>query len=131
MTLMLTAARRLAALGLCAAATLTVPFAALPANAASGAESIITITPADGGAYAFRLTCDPDGGVHPRPREACDALRGVDGWFGNLDVDPGPCPLNWDPVRVEVRGHWYGRPNPYQEQFPNRCVMERKLGPVV
>ncbi|MFG1707931.1 SSI family serine proteinase inhibitor [Nonomuraea sp. M3C6] len=134
MTLVLTAARRMAALGLCAAATLAAPFAALPARAAAaaaGADLYITVTPIAGGAYSMHLTCDPDGGLHPRPVEACDALRGVDGYFESLDVNPGPCPLIYDPVEVEVNGHWYGRPNPYFEEFPNRCVMERKLGPVV
>ncbi|MFC4112277.1 SSI family serine proteinase inhibitor [Nonomuraea zeae] len=132
MSLMLTAARRVTALGLCAAAIVAGPFAAFPASAAAaGAELFITVTPRDGGAYSMRLTCAPDGGFHPRPREACDALRSVDGWVGDLDVDPGPCPRIYDPVEVEVTGHWYGRREPYYEEFANRCEMERKLGPVV
>ncbi|MEV0307282.1 SSI family serine proteinase inhibitor [Nonomuraea fuscirosea] len=131
MTLVLTAARRLAALGLCVAATFAVPFTALPAQAAAGAELFITVTPRAGGAYATRLTCDPDGGVHPHPRAACDALHGVDGHVHDLNVDPGPCPLIFDPVEVEVKGHWYGRPTSFHETFSNRCDMDRRLGPLV
>ncbi|UBU10811.1 SSI family serine proteinase inhibitor [Nonomuraea gerenzanensis] len=130
MSLVLTAARRLAVLGLCAAAALAGPFTTLPANAAAGADLYITVTPRDGGAYSMHLTCDPDGGFHPFPRAACGALHEVDGYLARLDVDPGPCPLIWDPVEVEATGHWYGRPNSYYEEFPNRCVLERRLGPV-
>ncbi|MEV4174146.1 SSI family serine proteinase inhibitor [Nonomuraea sp. NPDC049709] len=131
MTLLLTAARRLAALGLCAAATLAMPFTALPAGAATGAELFITVTPIADGAYSMRLTCDPDGGLHPRPEAACAVLRDVDGHMDALNVDPGPCPLHIDPVRVEVAGYWYDMPVSYRAEFPNRCVMERKLGPLV
>lgn len=131
MTFVLTAARRPAALGLCAAAILVAPSGALPAAAASGAELYITVTPVDGGAYAMRLACDPDGGTHPRPADACDVLRAVDGWIGDLDVDPGPCPLIYLPVDVEVTGDWRGREVSYHRQFPNDCVMRRTLGPVV
>ncbi|MEO3868989.1 SSI family serine proteinase inhibitor [Nonomuraea sp. B12E4] len=131
MTVVLTAARRAAAIGLCVAATLAAPFAALPAAAAAGADLYITVTPRDGGAHSMRLTCDPDAGIYPRPREACKALHEVNGYFRDLNVNPGPCPLIWDPIEVEVNGHWYGRPNPYYQEFPNPCVMERKLGPVV
>ncbi|NUT43816.1 MAG: hypothetical protein HOV86_27865, partial [Thermoactinospora sp.] len=98
MTSVLTAARRTAALTLCAAAALAVPFGASPAAAeAPGVLLYVTVTPAHGGgAYSVRLTCDPDGGLHPRPGAACDALRQVDGVIDDLDVDPGPCPLIHD-----------------------------------
>jgi Subtilisin inhibitor-like len=131
MTLVLTAARRMTTLVLCVTATLAVPFAALPADAASGADLIITIDPAAGGAYALRLTCDPDGGIHPRPGSACGVLREVDGEVEALNVNPGPCPRNYDPVDVTVEGHWYDMPVSYHNEFHNRCLMERTLGPLV
>jgi hypothetical protein len=134
MTFVLTAVRRSAALGLCAAAALVVPFGASPAAAApddAGALIFLTVTPHNGGAYSMRLTCDPDGGTHPQPQTACDALREVDGYIEGLDVDPGPCPYIFDPVGVEANGHWYGNPVSYAETFPNKCVMDRKLGPLV
>jgi hypothetical protein len=123
--------RRTAAFAVCAA--LAVPFSASPAAAQeAGAELFITVTPADGGAYSTRLTCDPDGGLHPGPEAACDVLRQVDGYVEDLDVDPGRlCPRIYQPVDVEVNGHWYGRPASYYETFPNPCVMESKLGPLV
>ncbi|MGW4795123.1 SSI family serine proteinase inhibitor [Nonomuraea sp. NPDC004297] len=130
MPVVLTTARRLAALGLCAAASLAA-FATPPAHAApAGAVLYITVTPVSDGAYSMRLTCDPDGGLHPYPVDACDAIRSVDGDLFALNYNPGPCPKNYDPVRVEVRGHWYGQPISFDEKFSNRCVMERTLGPV-
>ncbi|MEV0620722.1 SSI family serine proteinase inhibitor [Nonomuraea sp. NPDC050404] len=131
MSLILTVVRRMTALGLCTAATLTAPFTTLPAHAAPGARLVITVTPQAGGAYAMLLTCDPDGGLHPSPLQACDELREVDGHFPALNVDPGPCPDNWDPVVVEANGNWYGRPNSYYKRFSNSCEMTRALGPVV
>ncbi|MEV1175824.1 SSI family serine proteinase inhibitor [Nonomuraea sp. NPDC049784] len=128
MTLVLTAARKLAVLGLCA-----TPFLApLPASAdAPGAELLITVKPESGGEYARTLTCDPDGGLHPRPEEACDALREVDGHVEDLNVDPGPCPMIWDPVTVDVGGHWHGEDVSFHHEFSNNCVAERKFGPVI
>ncbi|GAA3536678.1 hypothetical protein GCM10022419_015610 [Nonomuraea rosea] len=133
MTLVLTAARKVATLGLCAAAALAGPFAAVPASAAAapGAELFITVTPRDGGAYSMRLTCDPDGGLHPQPVDACAALRDVDGYVGDLNVNPGPCPRIYDPIELEVRGRWYGRPASYYEEFANKCALERKVGPLI
>lgn len=128
MTAVLTAARRAAALALGSAAIL---FGALPAAAQPGAELRLTVTPTDDGAYANHLTCEPDGGGHPRPVAACDVLREVDGRIQDLDVDPGPCPMVYMPVTVQADGHWYGRPVSYHREFPNSCVMERTLGPVV
>ncbi|WP_170222933.1 SSI family serine proteinase inhibitor [Nonomuraea turkmeniaca] len=127
------AARRTAALGICAAAILSAPFCSLPAGAAvAGAKLRITVTPdAGGGAYTMRLTCDPDRGSHPRPAPACDVLRSVDGHIEDLDVNPGPCTLIYLPVEVEVSGIWRGEPIEYQREFPNSCVMERTLGPLV
>ncbi|WP_043614732.1 SSI family serine proteinase inhibitor [Nonomuraea candida] len=126
-----TVARRLAVLGLGAAATLAAPFASLPAVAAASAQLTITVTPEAGGAYAVRLFCDPDGGLHPRPELACDAVRSVNGYIEDLNYDPGPCQLILAPVDVTVEGHWYGMPVSYLRQFPNECVMKRTLGPVV
>ncbi|WP_165970048.1 SSI family serine proteinase inhibitor [Nonomuraea terrae] len=165
MTHLLSAGRRLAALGLCAAAVVAAPFTARPADAArSGAELYITVTPRGAvtpsghlthdwraqwtrlprtwgshltrlprysGVQSLRLTCDPDGGYHPRPSEACDELRAVHGHVRALNVDPGPCMRIYRPVTVEVRGRWYGRHSYYKQEFSNWCEMERRLGPLV
>ncbi|MEW9549516.1 SSI family serine proteinase inhibitor [Nonomuraea sp. NPDC050783] len=126
-------AARIAAAGLCAAGLLAAPFGAVPAGAAvrAGAELTITVTPASGGAYRYLLTCDPDDGSHPRAGHACHALRSVRGQVENLNVEPGPCTHIYAPVDVEVVGRWYGSQIAYHREFPNRCVMQRTLGPVV
>ncbi|MER7368838.1 SSI family serine proteinase inhibitor [Nonomuraea wenchangensis] len=122
------------AAALCAAALVAVPLAASPASAATqaGADLVITVTAAKGGgAYRYLLTCDPDGGSHPRPGDACRTLQSVDGTVEELDVDPGPCLHVYAPVDVKVVGGWYGRRIAYHHEFPNRCLMSRTLGPVV
>ncbi|MFI7633340.1 SSI family serine proteinase inhibitor [Nonomuraea sp. NPDC049400] len=130
MTLVLTAARGLAVLGLCATPFLA-PLPAAAGDDAPGAELLIAVRPSSGGGYARTLTCDPDGGLHPRPVAACDALREVDGRVEDLDVDPGPCPMIYDPVTADVAGHWHGEDVSFHQEFSNNCVMERKLGPLV
>ncbi|QYC43689.1 Subtilisin inhibitor-like protein 7 [Nonomuraea coxensis DSM 45129] len=123
-----------AAAGLCAAVLVAVPLAAAPASAAgrAGADLAVTVTGAGGsGAYRYLLTCDPTGGSHPRPADACAALHSVGGRVDALDVDPGPCTQIHAPVHAEVAGRWYGRPIAYHHDFPNRCLMIRTLGPVV
>ncbi|MCK2217599.1 subtilase-type protease inhibitor [Actinomadura sp. ATCC 31491] len=117
------------------AALLTAgPLAAPPAAAAAraGADLVITVTPVHGGgAYRYFLSCDPDDGGHPRPGHACYALRAVNGVVEDLDVDPGACTKQYSPVDVDIVGRWRGREIGYHREFPNKCVMDRTLGPVV
>ena len=68
------------------------------------------------------LTCGPDGGSHPAPEKACEALREVDGYFERLPSIPNVfCPAVWDPVRVTATGHWGNRRIAYEETFSNSC----------
>jgi hypothetical protein len=129
----LTTARRTAALGICVAAFLSAPSGSHPAGAAVAAARLhISVTPdGGGGAYAMRLMCDPDKGGHPRPAAVCDALRAVDGHIERLDVNPGACPMVYQPVQVKVRGVWHGRPVAYHQEFSNSCAMDRALSPLV
>ncbi|QQQ78793.1 hypothetical protein IOD16_10320 [Saccharothrix sp. 6-C] len=55
-------------------------------------------------AREYRLTCDPDGGTHPRARAACDAIRTSPG-----TIEPPPPTANcydrvFGPQRAEVSG---------------------------
>ncbi len=68
------------------------------------------------------LTCNPDGGSHPAPEKACEALREVDGYFERLPSIPNVfCPAVWDPVRVTATGNWGNRRVVYAERFGNSC----------
>ncbi|SEL03900.1 SSI family serine proteinase inhibitor [Nonomuraea pusilla] len=134
MTVATTAARRFAAITLCVAAPLAASCLTARADATArrpGAELFITVRTAAGEARSMRLTCEPDGGIHPRPEEACDALREVDGDIDALPVDDRPCTFLYQPVRAEVRGHWGDTETDYARDFPNACVMRRHLSPLV
>lgn len=88
--------------------------------------------PAAGAGY-LRLTPTTtwptrDGGTHPNPKRACDALRRVHGKFEALPSVPGMgCPDVYDPVTARATGHWQSSPlGPshkvdYAEKFSNRC----------
>lgn len=68
------------------------------------------------------LTCGPDGGSHPAPEKACEALRRVGGSFEELPSIPNVfCPAVWNPVRVTATGHWGNRRIAYEETFSNSC----------
>ena len=81
-------------------------------------------------ARSIKLTCEPAGGTHPDPETACKQLAQVNGDFGALNVNPGPCILIWAPVTVTAKGTWRGTPVSYQETFPNSCVLGRQTGAV-
>lgn len=74
------------------------------------------------------LTCNPDGGTHPTPRDACDSLRRVNGHFELLPWHPTiGCPDVWDPHTARATGYWQSAPRGpirtvrYEETFGNRC----------
>jgi molybdopterin-binding protein len=79
---------------------------------------------------AVILTCDPDGGTHPRPDLACTALRDVDGRFEQLPSDGTLCPLNLDPVTASAYGKWRGRWIRFAQVYTNRCVAEQQTNGV-
>lgn len=71
------------------------------------------------------LTCDPDGGTHPRARDACDSLRAVDGDITRLVPSTGSiCLAVYDPHVTTATGVWQGRRRFHiQRTFVNRCQM--------
>lgn len=84
-----------------------------------------------GGARAVTLTCDPDGGMHPDPRAACDRLRGVAGDLARLDVSPGVhCTEEYDPHLVRATGTWHGSPVAFERAYGNACELVAGTGEV-
>src|SRR5215471_7062679 len=89
----------LLSVSLAALAGAMVAMMVVPAQAATPRShlvlSIYRGETADAGALLARvtLTCNPDGGTHPHPDQACDALRSVHGHIENLPGDPGVCPF--------------------------------------
>ncbi len=67
------------------------------------------------------LTCDPDGGTHPTPEEACAELTEINGDLERLATGGGHmfCVQLYDPVRVTITGYWYGEPKVFVHDYSN------------
>ncbi|GAB3214063.1 SSI family serine proteinase inhibitor [Marinactinospora thermotolerans] len=114
--------RHLLATALAAAACLTVP---APAHAGSGSSSWLELSISHehhDGVRTVILKCDPPGGTHPSPEEACASLEAVDGVFEALPAAGLVCTMQYDPVVVRAFGHWEDVKVHYEEEFPNPCV---------
>jgi hypothetical protein len=68
------------------------------------------------------LKCEPAGGSHVHPEDACATLDTVDGDFDALEPSPTACLLIYKPVYVEVGGNWRDRVVRFQHNYPNLCV---------
>lgn len=87
----------------------------------------------DGGfpRYEVYLDCEnPGNSVHPEAWRACVEAYRVDGEFESLDVEPGACVMNDDPVTVLITGTFERRPVTFQKTYPNECVMHRAGGAI-
>jgi hypothetical protein len=114
------------------ALTVALVTAAAPVRAQT-AETELGITRYDvheGVTEHWRLTCDPDGGLHPAAQEACDRLREIDGDLDEIRARPVACPKIFAPVRLEIVGTWRGELKIFEETYPNACYVERLAGPI-
>jgi hypothetical protein len=121
---------------LAALAALMLAMTVTPARAASSSSWLVLSvykgdTPSPATVLStVTLTCDADGGTHPQPGKACDALRSVDGHIERLPGDPGICPLIFAPETATADGQWRGRYVHFQQTYSNSCVLHRALTPV-
>lgn len=76
------------------------------------------------------LTCNPAGGTHPAPKEACELLARVDGDFTRLSLNLGACPRVYQPVVAVERGVWQGRRVAYRKTYGNSCELLAATGAV-
>jgi Subtilisin inhibitor-like len=87
----------------------------------------ITVDLGDGSTAQERtLTCDPPGGTHPRPQDACTALTAVD----RVVFEPvGPSDvctqIYGGPETATVRGTWNGTPLDASFSRDNGCEIAR------
>lgn len=70
------------------------------------------------------LKCDPPGGSHTNPQQACDTLNAVNGDFEALEPLPDACMLIYKPVYIEVGGNWKDKVVHFQHNYPNLCLAE-------
>jgi hypothetical protein len=92
----------------------------------------IVVTP-DNGAdpSTYRLTCDPAGGDHPQPSEACDALAAAGaGVFEAVPADTSCAAVFGGPQTATVTGTYDGKDVDASFSRKDSCEIERweKLG---
>ena len=124
------------ALVLCAVALMATALAACgkdadkdPGNGSSSDATSLTITlVADDGVdpESFELKCDPPGGNHPQPAEACKALEAA----GAKVFDPVPkgqmcTDLYGGPQTATVKGTYKGKKVDAEFERTNGCEIDR------
>lgn len=76
---------------------------------------------------AVLLTCDPLGGGHPKPEQACAQLKASDGRIEH-NREPGICTKEYSPRTVEATGHWQGKIVKFSKTYGNKCEMTSATG---
>jgi hypothetical protein len=122
---------RRAALLLAAALALSVSACGKDAadSPGSGAAASMTITvTSDQGATpkTYDLTCEPAGGNHPQPEQACAALvkAGV-GIFDPVPKDRACTMIYGGPQKATVKGAWHGKRIDSSFNRSNGCEIAR------
>ena len=78
----------------------------------TGGTSALTVTVVDAPGAAPRtwtLTCDPPGGDHPRPAEACAAIDAAPDPFAPVPPDRACTMIYGGPQTATVTGTWRGQ----------------------
>ncbi|MEU4691196.1 SSI family serine proteinase inhibitor [Actinoplanes sp. NPDC023714] len=81
-----------------------------------------------GFASAVKLSCDPAGGGHPKPADACAVLERIDADPDRLPAGDRMCVLLYQPVTAELKGVWRGRDVLWRHTYGNTCEMNRATG---
>ncbi|KAI8368838.1 subtilisin inhibitor [Choanephora cucurbitarum] len=76
----------------------------------------------------YSLSCNPDGGSHPRPQAACEFLQSINGNFNGLPASQILCTLEYNPVNVTILGLYQGRFTVFNNQYSNECFAIGALG---
>ncbi|MFJ6217326.1 SSI family serine proteinase inhibitor [Streptomyces sp. NPDC092296] len=130
--------RALPAAALAAAAALVAvpaPGAAADSPGPAGSRLVLTLHSGENAAGrvlgSVSLECAPDGGSHPRPGDACAALRAAHGDPAAVRAQRGVmCPMLYAPVTGRVVGSWDGHPVEFIRTYANRCVAGGESGGV-
>ena len=78
------------------------------------------------------LECDPAGGTHPNPKDACDELLLAQGDFDALayQQELTNCTMEYRPVIAVAYGTWRGEPVFWEHEFGNHCTLRTATGTV-
>ena len=78
-----------------------------------------------GPAQEAELTCDPDGGTHPQPAQACKALRGNADALAPLPPDSICTQIYGGPEEAEITGTLDGEQIQATFSRQNGCEIDR------
>ena len=93
-----------------------------------GGDLILTYLAEAGFARAVKLECDPAGGGHPQPAEACAELTVAGGDPDKIEPGHGACMMIYAPITAEITGNWHGTAIDWRHTYGNSCEMNRALG---
>lgn len=93
---------------------------------------LLSVTPRGGPATSAVLTCNPPGGLHPSPSEACADIAAAQGDFSELpgDDEVDVCIDIYDPVVASAFGWWESRLTWFSHTYGNMCELYAATGPV-
>ncbi|GAA2667623.1 MULTISPECIES: SSI family serine proteinase inhibitor [Actinoplanes] len=111
-----------------AAATAVLATGSPVLAAAGGSRVVLTYTAEAGYATAVKLTCDPAGGAHPQPVQACAALTRTGANPARLKPADRYCFLLYKPITARLSGTWRGRTVKWTHTYGNSCEMNRATG---
>jgi hypothetical protein len=78
-----------------------------------------------GEAQTLTLSCDPPGGTHPNPAEACAKLAALDDPFAPPPADEICTELYGGPEEASITGTYRGEPVSYKLARTNGCEIDR------
>lgn len=81
-----------------------------------------------GFARAVKLTCDPAGGGHPKPADACATLASVAADPAKIPTAGGMCTMIYAPITAQLTGKWHGTAVNWAHDFGNDCEMRQATG---
>lgn len=110
---------------LAVAAALGTTFAPA-ATAAPATELIVSVyDPLGSAVRQYQLTCDPDGGTHPRPKAACEAIRTAPEAINPVPPTTNCREIVYGPERAKVSGRLFGVPVTSEFRRTNSCEEAR------
>ncbi len=99
---------------------------ATPDPPAGGGMLTVTVDLGDGLApTTWTLTCDPAGGTHPAPEQACAALAAAKDPFAPVPRDMVCTEIYGGPQTATIKGTWAGQMVISRYQRNNGCEIAR------
>lgn len=87
--------------------------------------TITAMANADATAQSWTLTCDPAGGTHPNPEQACETLAAAKNPFAPVPADMACTEIWGGPQTATVTGTYRGQPVSASYNRTNGCEIAR------